>query len=276
MLNNTEISHFNYRDGMLVPFHHVDEEWRMITDTVIENITPVYAISNYGRVANIKSRIILRQDSINSGYLKVTLYLLDGTPIDCTIHRLLMSTFDNKPYHNDMIINHKDPGPDKKGHNYYDNLEWTTYSGNLQHAYDNNLRPIGESHNFNIYPESMIRIICEGLEKRLDYKTIASSIGMTFEEARGIIGVIKNKKAWKHVSSEYNIPSTRRNDQVFTDDQADYICKMILEGLSSKEILINLGYNLDSMDSKSKDRLRETIRKIRVKDRYTHISDKYF
>ena len=272
MLNNTEISNFNHKD-MIIPIHYMNEEWKMITDEIIENIKPIYAISNYGRVANIKTGIILRQDGINSGYVKVTLYLMDGTPKDCTIHRLLLTTFNNIPYHSKVIPNHMDSN---KTCNHYSNLEMTTYSGNLRHAYDNGLRPIGETHNFNVYPEKMIRIICEGLEQRLDYKTIAESIGMTFDEARGIIGAIKNQKIWKHVSREYNIPSTRRNDQVFTDEQADYICKMISNGLSSNDILINLGYDIDSMDSKSKGRLKETIRKIRNKERYCHISDKYF
>ena len=273
MLNNTEISTFNHRDGTIIPIHYKDEVWKEITDLNIPNIRPTYAVSNYGRVANINTRIILKPSTINSGYLKVSLYRLDGSRIDCTIHRLVMSVFTNVPYTNDEVVNHKDT---TKMHNLYTNLEWTSYSGNNQHAYDNNLRPVGEAHNFNKYPESMIRTICEGLEKRLDYKTIAESVNMSFEELRSLIGAIRRGKIWRHISCQYNIPKTRRNDQVFSDEQAEYICQMINAGIETNDILINLGYELSNMDSDSRSRLKETIRKIRKKERYTHISDKYF
>lgn len=59
---------------------------------------------------------------------------------DKKLHRILAETFIDKPENiddKDLIVNHLDGNK----HNYLlSNLEWTTYSGNLEHAYKNGLR----------------------------------------------------------------------------------------------------------------------------------------
>lgn len=74
-----------------------------------------------------------------SEYLNVDIKSDSGDLTFSGIHRLLCLTF--KPIFfngNKMVVNHKDG--DK--HNYeLNNLEWVTYKGNLEHAFETGLRP---------------------------------------------------------------------------------------------------------------------------------------
>lgn len=77
-------------------------------------------------------------------------------------HRALCLAFhkyDSNPF--DLVVNHKNgvPGDDR-----IDNLEWTTYSKNNQHAYDNGLIPNG-----------MVKVLCKNTIKNtlVKYSSIA-------------------------------------------------------------------------------------------------------
>lgn len=70
-------------------------------------------------------------------------------------------------------------------------------------------------------------------------------------------------------------PNKIRNNAVFTDDEIHFICRCILNGDSSQDILNKLGIDFPK-GSKERLNILEIIRRIRSKERFTRISDNYF
>lgn len=91
------------------------------------------AIDNKRQLKQTPSYKIVQKDK--NGYLRVSLYK-NRKAQSKQIHRLVAEAFieneENKP-----CINHKNGN---KEDNSVNNLEWVTYSENIQHAYDNELR----------------------------------------------------------------------------------------------------------------------------------------
>lgn len=104
-----------------------------------------YKVSNLGRVKSLTRVIkkgfvnrvateerILNPTSNNKGYLVVPL-ITDGVRKVFTVHRLVAIAFLSNP-DNLPVVNHKDLNT---MNNKYSNLEWCTYSENIQHAHNN-------------------------------------------------------------------------------------------------------------------------------------------
>lgn len=97
------------------------------------NDFPKYKISNKGRLINSRnSEKATRIDA--DGYLKVDLYDR-GYRKTMRVHRLVADAFIPNPA-NKPEVNHKDGN---KHNNTTDNLEWTTSSENMIHAYKEGL-----------------------------------------------------------------------------------------------------------------------------------------
>jgi hypothetical protein len=100
------------------------EEWRPIVDF------PNYSISNFGRVANSRGKLLAIQFNEYNGYYQVALWRYNKGHAR-TIHRLVATAFiDIIPGSND--VNHMDGD---KSNNFVGNLEWTTRSENQLHAF---------------------------------------------------------------------------------------------------------------------------------------------
>lgn len=107
-----------------------------------------YEISNHGRVKALAKTFTIglgRKQSLpdfimkggigSHGYHSVSLQV-NGLNRTFTTHRLVAKYFINR-VEGKNLVNHKDGN---KLNNYFENLEWTDHSGNIQHAYDNGLR----------------------------------------------------------------------------------------------------------------------------------------
>jgi NUMOD4 motif-containing protein/HNH endonuclease len=105
----------------------MEELWKDII-----NYEGLYQISSLGRILIIKTKKIKKLSLTKMGYYGIML-LKDKKSKNFLIHRLIAIHFIPNP-NNLPIINHKDYN---KLNNNIDNLEWCTYSHNINHAYDN-------------------------------------------------------------------------------------------------------------------------------------------
>lgn len=102
------------------------EEWRPINGFVI------YDVSDLGRIRNWKRRSVLKNKiRLIDGYVEICLHL-NGKPHTLLVHRIVAIAFLGIPEWG-MEVNHIDGN---KHNNFVENLEWTTKSKNIQHAYD--------------------------------------------------------------------------------------------------------------------------------------------
>lgn len=102
----------------------IQEEWRDIKD--YENL---YAVSDKGRVMNLKSGRILKA-GVNSHCYEWVALCKDGKVKQCTIHRLVAEAFLENP-NNLPQVNHVDEDPTN---NDVRNLAWVTASQNNRHS----------------------------------------------------------------------------------------------------------------------------------------------
>ncbi len=99
---------------------------------------PNYAISDFGRVMNVRTRLILKP-IVGHGYLLVNLGNTNGFKL-VRIHRLVVEAFLG-PIFEGFEPNHIDGN---KTNNYISNLELVTHSENIKHAYRLGLRTVAK------------------------------------------------------------------------------------------------------------------------------------
>ena len=124
------------------------------------------------------------------GYPTVTLRVLNvkQTP---TVHRLVAKTFIANPY-NLPEVNHKDG---VKTNNFASNLEWSTGSDNVKHAYALDLvSRVGTKNPSVILSEAQVLEIRE-LQGHETGTYLASYYGV----GKSTIYKIWNREIWKHI-----------------------------------------------------------------------------
>lgn len=165
-----------------------------------------YLVSSYGNIKSV-DRIITDKRGVDKkikgkirsqflkpeGYLNV-LFCKNSNYEAFYSHRLVAKLFVPNP-HNYEFVNHKDC--DKKN-NYYKNLEWIDFQGNMDHASENGLiKPNGLKGVQNgkaILTEAQVLEI-RGLEHK-DAKSVAEKYGLP---TVGSVYGIWNNKIWKHL-----------------------------------------------------------------------------
>lgn len=263
-LNNTSVP-----NELKLPY----EVFLPLSKKLGDDILPGYFISNYSRVySSISGKILKVRINSNTQYPEFAVQKSDHTSKYILLHRALMYTF--YPDHDDAtegnIINHKDG---IKRNSFLPNLEFSTYKLNAIHARDNNLlNPAkGENHpSAKITTEKCIRI-CKMLESQ---KYRQKEISELCNVPLSVVESIKQGKAWKEISSQYNIQEkSERKSKVFTYDQLNSICryfqttpKPVNTSLRKycKECLIHIGIEI----SESK---LNGIRKLYKKERWKYI-----
>lgn len=102
----------------------------------------LYKVSEYGEIYGLKSKKILKQQETHRGYLCVNLYK-NSKMKSIVVHRLVAIAFLPNPK-DKPEVNHIDGN---KQNNNLDNLEWSTRSENMIHAYKNDLQPKSEKQS---------------------------------------------------------------------------------------------------------------------------------
>lgn len=214
------------------------------------------AVNEDGVVLNLETKNIRKLYKNNSGY-----YTVSTRKKSYLVHRLVAEIWIPNP-HNKEQVNHKDCN---KLNNSVSNLEWVTRSENAIHAFENGLLVFngvcGEDSNLSRFTDEEIHNICRDICCGIRNIDIARKYNIS----SGYVKALKNKEQRKNITELYDFPrKSRRSISVQT---AHWVCKMIAEGLTNKQIL-----SLSRSTGLNKDILRG----IRGKISYQDISSLYF
>lgn len=233
-------------DSYNTPYDLKGEKWKTLvyncsTGEIIKSSR--YLLSNWGRVKNADTGIILRQ-TINKKlhYSYVTLHEPGHDAVLRSVHRLVGMTFIDNP-DNLPIINHKCHGMLFKSFNHESNLEWTTIIDNTQYslfAMRNKKAALTEDQLQEI-KDIIIgmgnrKYTTRDIMKKLSFKT-------TDKTMKAVYSVL-TKDSYKNKFDGVEFSSWTNNNVKFSDQDIDKIIKEIqLDGWSTTSVLGKLGYN---------------------------------
>ena len=145
---------------------------------------PKYLVSNHGNVMNKKTKRILKPYLTNRGYLTVGFWV-DEKKKRLSIHRLVASAFLENPK-NLPEVNHLNGC---KTDNNLCNLEWSSGSANVSHAFQTGL------HQTKLSREMVLRV----RELRSKGKTLRET-GKNLGVSHSTIWEIEQGLIWKHIA----------------------------------------------------------------------------
>lgn len=94
------------------------------------SLNPKYEVNELGQIRNKITGYMLTPYPVHNGYLKLTLYDLDGKRRDRYIHVLVAYEFVPGRTEEKCFVNHKDFN---KTNNCATNLEWVSHKENMEH-----------------------------------------------------------------------------------------------------------------------------------------------
>lgn len=247
--------------------HLPGEQWKLITEEMIPEVLPYYAISNYGRVLHVYTKSFMSESWDNSGYTIVVLRTRSKT-VTCRVHRLVMMAFRPDHQENHSIVHHINNDKhcnvldfpiynEEKGiYEPTDNLEWTDQSSNEHYAYVDGVKkycpPKGTAKMSN---EKVIEI-CEYLSLgKFSNREIANLCGVSL----GDVENIKYRRSWQHISADYEFKT--KNPPIITDDIIRSICKDLELGRKMTDIAIARRVKLDFVKGIKYRRIKTEISK---------------
>ena len=174
---------------------NIIEEWKEI-----EGFDGFYQVSNLGRVKSVgglcgtvkRKPHILKISKTKGGYERVRLQH-NGKDITIRVHQLVAKAFVDNPL-NKETVNHKDGN---KLNNVFTNLEWSTRSEQLFHAYKMNLRKSkrGSSNvNAKLTEQQVEEIRSMYIPMSREFGTVALS--KKYNVSHRVIGLIVANKSY--------------------------------------------------------------------------------
>lgn len=240
-------------------------------------IKDYYMISNYGRLWHKYLADFLAINIDSKGYSYKPLALISGGQRNYRIHQLEMMSFCYIDGCENLLVNHLDLN---KQNNLITNLEWTTYSGNTIHAYENNGIDKSKMERFKYGDNELIENICKELEQ--NYLT-AEEIGIKYNVPIDIVYSIKYKKAHRSISDKYNfntysINNRQKGPRKIDDDNVIYACNYFQnneypsDAIARHKYLVKLLEELGMEVNKTNLRI---LQRLRSRNSFTNISCNY-
>ena len=157
----------------------------------------------------------------------------------CFVHRLVAEAYVDKPDNKDFV-NHKDGN---KLNNIYTNLEWVTFSENIQHAFDTGLNKgfVGTENFRAILNDLDVVQIYQRLQLGEKSKALAKEFGV---EATAI-SKIKRKELWKHITDSLDDIYIKPKSQKMDEDKVHLICKMLVDNILPTPVAEELNVPVD-------------------------------
>jgi len=211
-------------------WHRQSEQWKVIPKF------DSYEVSNFGSLRTCVNKRVISSYATPKGYRR--LQLVDNKEKKSFfVHRLVAKLFIPNPQ-NKPEVNHKDG---QKCNNHVGNLEWTTSSENLQHAYEMGLKKPTRKYVVECSKLNIITFGCNDMESQLKavgYKKARASaiwrcinqggkhldlefIGSVFEEwmdspmnGMNIVDLIEMLCDWKAASTRHNDGNLRKSIEI--------------------------------------------------------------
>lgn len=139
--------------------NNIKEIWKPIPG--FENF---YEASTLGQIRAFRTKKVLKTYTINSGYQCIK-FTVNSQRTSHLVHRLIATTFIDNPLEK-ATVNHIDGNKDN---NSLSNLEWTTISENLLHAYATDLHS---------------KELCKSYIGRKHAKSITKYHNVTYDKSR--------------------------------------------------------------------------------------------
>ena len=247
-----------------------EEEFVYITDRSVPGIMPWYLISNFGRVFHRHLNDFLAINIDSKGYSYKPLVISQGKQINVRIHRIVLMEFAYIPGCENLLVNHKDGN---KANNLITNLEWCTFSENMQHAYD--ILNIGRVHSCKYSDELLLHAICKDLQ---DGVLTIKEIGDKYNVPDDLVSSILYGKAHKEISKNY-IFKPRKSKM--TNDDVNKICQIFssidnpdkpsISNELCRYVLTTIGYDYNEITYSN----IEIVRRIYLRRCFKDISNNY-
>lgn len=208
---------------------------------IIKDVKPIYEVSNYGDIRNIKTGKLRKPSKDKEGYLNINLSAISKKYKGFGVHRIVAKTFIPNP-NNLETVNHINYD---KTDNRVCNLNWMSNYDNIQDAkiHGRFLHRKGEDAPNSKYTELQINSVCKLLEEGFQNKDISKITGVP----KNIIGFIKNGSIWTHISKNYSIPKPKEKCKY--KKWFKVFDKFIIQGKEWKYVK-NL-YHISGKDTKS-------------------------
>lgn len=253
-----------------------EEHWKYITDRSVPGVdVGRYLISDFGRAYDLwKNRRCPEHDY--SGYKSIGIHVSIPRPdyVSVLLHRIVALEFmEIDP--NRHLVNHEN------GNKYcclLDNLEWATESENINHAHRTGLN---NNHSENatfakITNEDALNIMYQ-LRDGVPIEIVIASVPKVIKNPTQLVNAILRGDAWKFLAEEHGLTFAEYKDRSnrYTEEEKERIGQLLEQNLDYKSILIQLGYNIDSMSIDELKAHNKSISQIRNGTASPYIAEKY-
>jgi len=194
----------------------------------IKDYEGLYSVTVDGDVYSHISNKFLKPNIGKNGYGLVTLCDKEKR---CShyIHRLVATAYIDKPS-DDLVVNHKDGD---KLNNRVSNLEWVTYSENLDHAYYTSLRSTSRKYS-DEFVSKVYHYLLDGWRQ----KDVADCMGIT----AGVVKSLLQNPAYEDLRDQFNLSNIPSRKNTITPEKVLMIAKDLESGLAQNKIAIK--YNV--------------------------------